>query len=87
MAARKTKGTKDVPWPDETRQRIRASMLVNRLMSHAVNGSPMESTQIRAAEILLKKVMPDLANIELSGNEDKPIKQIVEYEWKSSESV
>jgi hypothetical protein len=34
MGARKTKGTKDVPWSDKTRERIKTSMIINRLVDH-----------------------------------------------------
>jgi hypothetical protein len=68
MAARKTKGTKDIPWPQATRDRIKTSMLVNRLADHVLNGQDMSPTQIRAAEILLKKTLPDLSAQEITGD-------------------
>jgi hypothetical protein len=68
MAARKTKGTKDIPWPQATRDRIKTSMLVNRLADHVLNGQEMSPTQIRAAEILLKKTLPDLSAVEQTGD-------------------
>jgi hypothetical protein len=69
MAARTRKGTKATGWPVEVRQRIRTSMLLNRLTAHALGepdpqtGKPVElsATQIRAIEILLKKSLPDLS--------------------------
>jgi hypothetical protein len=68
MAARKTKGTKDIPWPQATRDRIKTSMLINRLADHVLNGKDMAATQIRAAEILLKKTLPDLSAVEQVGD-------------------
>jgi hypothetical protein len=68
MAARKTKGTKDIPWPQATRDRIKTSMLINRLADHVLNGMEMSPTQIRAAEILLKKTLPDLSAVEQTGD-------------------
>jgi len=60
MAARK-KLTHD----DKTRQRIQTSQLVTRLMNHALGKNKMTQTQVRAAEILLKKTLPDLAIVDL----------------------
>ncbi len=73
MAARTRKGTKDNPWSDETRQKIQASMLINSLTSHVLEGTKMEATQVRAAEILLKKTLPDLQSTEISSPEGAPV--------------
>lgn len=62
MAARKTRSLNE-----EWRTRIQASMLVNRLSDHAEGKIEMSATQIKAAEILLRKVAPDLASVEHSG--------------------
>jgi hypothetical protein len=68
MAARITKGTKDVPWDERTRQRIKTSMLVNRLSDHVLGDASMSATQIRAAEILLNKTLANLTATELVGS-------------------
>lgn len=68
MAARKTKGTKDVPWDQRTRDRIKTSMLVNRLSDHVLNDAKMSQTQIRAAEILLNKTLANLSATEITGD-------------------
>jgi hypothetical protein len=68
MAARTTKGTKDIPWDERTRQRIKTSMLVNRLSDHVLNDTPMSATQIRAAEVLLNKTLANLTATELRGS-------------------
>jgi hypothetical protein len=68
MAARTTKGTKDVPWDERTRQRIKTSMLVNRLSDHVLGNADMSATQIRAAEILLNKTLANLTATELRGS-------------------
>ena len=44
---------------DSTRLAIKTSQIINRLMDHVLNGVEMAHTQVRAAEILLKKVLPD----------------------------
>lgn len=69
MAARKVRTTLNDRW----KERIQASMLVNRLMDHAVGECELTGTQLRAIEILLKKVAPDLAAIQHSGDENNPL--------------
>jgi hypothetical protein len=49
------------------RERIRVGMLLGRLQRHVKGDVEMSPTQIRAAEILLKKALPDLTSIEHSG--------------------
>jgi hypothetical protein len=61
MAARKNKIRHD----DETRAKIKASQLVNRLTDHALGNCEMSSTQVTAALGLLKKALPDLSSAEV----------------------
>ncbi len=42
-----------------TREKIRASMLVNRLV-HVVGKCDMTPSQVRAAQLVLRKILPDL---------------------------
>lgn len=68
MAARK-----DLRHSDEVRKRIQTSQLVNRLNDH-VNGTvDLSSTQLKAAEILLRKSLPDLSNVQISGDQNNPL--------------
>jgi hypothetical protein len=62
MAARKNAWHTDV-----VRRRIRASQLMRRLAKHALGKLDMTVTQIKAAEILLRKVVPDLKAVEHTG--------------------
>lgn len=41
-----------------TREKIRATLLVERLRAHALGEIDLSPTQIRVAEILLRKVIP-----------------------------
>jgi len=80
MAAR----TRKVRHDDFTRQRIQTSQLVNRLTDH-VNGSvELSASQVTAALGLLRKSLPDLANVQHTGDEDQPIKTIMEIVWGGS---
>ena len=52
---------------DEHRSKIKMTVLLNHLGDHAAGKREMSATQVQAAQILLRKVMPDLAAIEHSG--------------------
>ena len=57
-----------------TREKIKTTQLLNALQDHALGlrRRNMASSQIRAAEIVLRKSMPDLATVTLEGG-DKPL--------------
>lgn len=55
------------PYPEVARERIEGAKLLNKLADHAEGLCEMSSTQIKAAEILLRKVVPDLKAVEHSG--------------------
>ena len=59
MAAR----TRKVKHDDFTRAKIRVSQLINVLENHALSGGEFEPTRVRAIEILLRKALPDLSNV------------------------
>lgn len=67
MAARTNKGTRDAPWDESVREKIRTSMLVNRVIDHALGNVEMTPDQARSAYKLIDKVLPDLKAIEHSG--------------------
>jgi hypothetical protein len=48
-----------------TREKIRASMLVNRLMSHVLGKCDMTPSQVRAAHLVLRKILPDLKAVKV----------------------
>lgn len=54
----------------EARQKIRTTQLINRLQNHALGDAEMSATQIKATEILLRKAVPDLQSVQLSGDAD-----------------
>lgn len=70
MAARTNK-----PYHDErTKQRIKASQLLNRLMQCAKGEVDMSQTQVNAARVFIGKFVPDLKAIELTGKDGEAIK-------------
>lgn len=77
MAARKRVGLSE-----NTRKRIQTTMLVKRLMDHALGDDElMTQSQIRAAEILLKKTLPDTSSITLQGDEEGgPMEMVIRWE-------
>lgn len=59
---------------EKTRLKIQTSQLVNRLQSFANGEVELTRDQIKAIEVLLKKSLPDLSTISLTGDADNPIK-------------
>ena len=76
---------------DEVRTKIQASQLLNRLQNHAL-GKPDEkpvelsTTQIKAIEILLRKTLPDLSSVELTGDPNRPVEMNMTVELVSARS-
>ena len=54
----------------EMRRRIQATLLLKRLEDHALGEVEMTATQIRAAEAVLRKAMPDLSSMVLQGDDE-----------------
>ena len=51
----------------QTRDKIKAGMIVSKLTKHIKGEYPMEPSQVNAAKTLLNKVLPDLRAVEHSG--------------------
>jgi hypothetical protein len=69
MAARKRK----LLLTDDWKAKIQASQIVNRLAKLVDGEIDMTATQVRAAEILLKKTIPDLSRTTVGGDPEAPI--------------
>lgn len=61
MAAR----TKRIMHDDNTRKKIQASQIINRLQDHILGKNELSTTQVRAAQVLLNKILPDLSAVEM----------------------
>ncbi len=59
---------KSVGLAPDLRAKIKTSELLTVLGQHALGERKLESTQIKCAEILLRKVLPDLVAMEISGD-------------------
>ena len=64
MAARLRKNHQE-----DVRLKIQASQLINRLTDHALGTLDLSSSQIKAIEILLKKTLPDLTQVQGAGED------------------
>ena len=58
---------------DDVRMKIQASQLVNRLTDHALGKVELSSTQVRSIEILLRKSIPDLSSVQLTGEDGESL--------------
>lgn len=78
MAATRRNRTGD----DNTRAKIQTTQLVKRLQSNAMGDLEPELSvgRLKAIEILLRKSLPDLAAVTISGDPNKPVKLVIEWE-------
>ena len=58
---------------EEHRAKIKNSNILNALIEHIEGGREMSATQVSAGLGLLKKVMPDLASVQHSGDAENPV--------------
>lgn len=65
--------------PQIVRDRIKVMQIVNRLQAFVLGEQiggrdvKMSTQQIRAAEILLRKTVPDLSSVSVTGQDGKPL--------------
>jgi len=57
----------------EHRDKIANSNILSKLIKAAEGKEEMTATQAQIGIALLKKVMPDISSIELTGSEDAPV--------------
>ena len=86
MAAR----TRKIRHDDETRAKIQAAQLINRLTAHALGElkTPMEASAVTAALGLLKKSIPDLTQVDSTVTADQTVRVIADKpmtpdDWES----
>ena len=76
MAARKgeTRGrTGGFRMSDEHRTKIQNSQILNALIEHTLGTREMGATQVTAGIALMRKVLPDLQNVQLTGADEGPV--------------
>lgn len=67
---------------DMVRQKIQASVLIDRLQKHVAGEVEMTATQISAAITLLDRSVPKLAQIQHVGDDEQPVRHV--FEWAKS---
>lgn len=72
MAARTRRGTKENPWTENVRERIKVAMLIKHLQDHVDGLRPLMASQLKAVEILLDRALPRLTATELTGSIEIP---------------
>ena len=66
---------------DEVRAKIQASQLINVLQNHALGETEeISASRMKAIEILLRKSLPDLTSVTISGDEENPLVSINKIE-------
>ena len=84
------RGVRLNPKHDErTRTKIQTSQIINRLKKLVKGEIEMTSQQVRAAEILLRKSLPDLQAIEYAGAKEghEPVNVTIRYIDTTGENV
>ena len=66
MAAR----TRKIAHDDETRAKIQAANIINRLYGNVMGEVDLSPAQVSSAKTLLNKVLPDLQAITIGGEEE-----------------
>jgi hypothetical protein len=65
---------------EDVRKKIQVSQLLNVLQNHALGETEeLSPTRMKAIEILLRKSMPDMASVTISGDQDQPLQHIVTW--------
>ncbi len=70
----------------EHRDKIKKSNILNALIEHVEGKREMSATQVTAGLGLLKKCLPDLQSVELTGDPDAPISMVTRIELVPVES-
>ena len=78
MAARKNTPRLSNEW----RERIKSGVILSRLEQAALGEIEMTPSALKAAEIVLRKTLPDLARTEVTGDEGGPQELVIR--WKES---
>jgi len=63
---------------DSIRRSVKSKAIIDALQGHILDGLDLSPTQIRAAEVLLKKSVPDLSAVTLDTGPEG-----ITVQWKS----
>jgi hypothetical protein len=73
--------------PDKVRERIKTGVILDRLEKHTLGELDLTQTQLKAAEILLRKTIPDLKAVEHSGDAANPVKVVTDIVLRACDST
>lgn len=79
MAGRPLGSGKNVPLTNEHRLKIANSNILSALIAHAEGTKEMSASQVQAGLGLLKKVLPDLSNTQVSGDDGGPVEIVMRW--------
>lgn len=66
---------------DDVRAKIQASQLINVLTRHGLEGiEGFDPSRLKAIEILLRKSLPDLSSVTVTGDPDNPLHSVTRIE-------
>jgi hypothetical protein len=63
--------------PEEHRVKIQNSNILNALIEHVEGNREMCATQVTAGVALLRKVLPDISSVELTGDKGGPLQIVI----------
>ena len=69
---------KNLRHDEKTRSKIQTSQLINRLTAHALGDIEMSTSQVRAAEVLIRKTLPDLSAVDMKHDTSDDLLQRIE---------
>lgn len=70
---------------DEHRVKIQNSNILNALVEHVEGKREMGASQVTAGIALLKKVLPDLSAVEVSGDKDNPLNVVTQIVLRAAD--
>ena len=59
---------------------IQGSRLIYALQKHALGEIDLTTSQVRSAEILLNKILPNVSSVTLKGDDDAPVRTVTKIE-------
>jgi hypothetical protein len=65
---------------EDVRAKIQTSQLINRLENHALGELDLSATQIKAIEVLIRKTLPDLSAVAMTGENGGPVETVQRIE-------
>jgi len=72
---------------DEHRQKIANSLVLTNLIEHAEGKRDMKPSAVTAGLGLLKKILPDLATVELSGPDGQAVQAVHRIELVAVKAI